>query len=54
MTKLRSQEPPLDPELAEFSGERPLPAADPTFREDLRAGLWQLLKGLLARFRGGA
>lgn len=54
MTKLRSQGPALDPDLADFSVQRPLPAADPTFREELRAGLWQLLKDLLAHLRGGA
>jgi hypothetical protein len=56
MTKLRSQgppggRPPLDDDLVDFSFREPLPAADPTFQEELRAGLWQLLRSLLSRFR---
>ncbi len=56
MTKLRSQGPPggfppLDDDLVEFSFRDPLPPADPSFQEELRAGLWQLLRSLLARFR---
>ncbi len=56
MTKLRSQgppggPPPPDDDLVEFSSRPLLPTADPTFREELRAGLWQLLRSLLARFQ---
>jgi hypothetical protein len=55
MTKLRSpgrRRPlPLEAELAEFSTRPPLAPADPAFREELRAGLWQLLRSLLARLR---
>ncbi|MEN8162004.1 MAG: hypothetical protein ABFS41_18185 [Myxococcota bacterium] len=55
MTKLRSQgppgsPPPLDTDLVEFALRTPHPSADPTFQEELRAGLWQLLRSLLARF----
>ena len=56
MTKLRSQGPPgglpaLDDDLVEFSFRDPLPPADPSFQEELRAGLWQVLQSRLARFR---
>jgi hypothetical protein len=56
MAKLRSQgpsggPPPLDRDLVEFAFLKPLPAADPTFREELRDGLWRLLSSLLSRFR---
>lgn len=56
MTKLRSHGPdegprPLDTDLVEFAFLKPLPAADPTFREELRSALWRLLETLLARFR---
>ena len=43
--------PPLQKDLIEFAILKPLPAADPTFREELRASLWRLLSSLLGRFR---
>jgi hypothetical protein len=56
MSKLSSQgppggPPPLDEDLVEFSFRGPLPPADPTFQEELRAGLWQLLRSVISRFR---
>ena len=56
MTKLRKEGPPtgpspLDPDLTEFSSHGPTPCADPSFREELRAALWQLWRNLVAPFR---
>jgi hypothetical protein len=40
-------------EWLEFASEKPLPAADPAFRERLRAELWELLQEVVAASRAG-